>query len=107
MFEIANVKMLKDPEQLWGWHLDAPREAAKDEIFAMAISGWVVGRTGRVTSVKVFEGQELLAEIPVRLQRRDIPKAYPHFPDSEYCGFSAFVGILGLPMAFELVLQGV
>ena len=107
MVDITAITIDDNAERLWGWYLDEPRDATRHDIFAIQFSGWVVGRGVRVSKVAVFDGDRLLAEIPVQLHRPDIPQAFPHFPAGDLWGFSAPVGILGLPTTFALVLQAI
>ena len=107
LLEITKVTVVKEHERLWGWHLEAPSDHAKEDVFALTMSGWVLGRSARIASVRVMDQDNLVAEIPVQVQRPDIVKAFPQAANSERCGFSAPIGVLGLPTEFELVLQAV
>jgi hypothetical protein len=108
IIEIKTVRMASlKGEKLLGRHLASPKAGGSSDVHAIDVSGWVVGRQSRVTSVEVRRGTMVLGSIPVTAARRDIAARYPEIPGAEISGFAAAVSLLGIIDDFDLLVQAV
>jgi hypothetical protein len=115
--EVLNVSFPQTPDELWGMSLDAPREGAEDDVFALALSGWVLGRRSQVSRVEVLYEDRVVqtTEVNEQLQKvtrshPDLASSFPQVPADTPCGFDTLVGVIGFTPEFELhvvaVLEG-
>lgn len=106
--DVVEVSLAEpSPNWLWGRHIDAPKKGTTEEIYAITIGGWVLGRPRRAVSVEVLHEGCQLRKISVNVPRPDITQVHPGVAHAHRCGFRSAVGVLGLPPEFELVLQAV
>ncbi len=96
-----------EPEELLAFSIDVPRSGGTEDIYALRVEGWVLGRKSEAVSVEVRHGQELMHAVPVHHRRRDVAEAHPDAPGAQRAGFRALVGVVGLPRVFELELEAV
>jgi Sulfotransferase family len=90
------------PEELWGFHLDAPQPGDEAEAYAFDVRGWVLGRRLPVTSVALLAGDRLLWRIPPTLPRPELAEIYPQSTGADTASFFAVVNSLNLSPRFEI-----
>jgi hypothetical protein len=95
------------PEQLWDFAVDQPVAGSRREKFALRVSGWVLGRHARATTVQVFYQGSLLRTLPLDYPRRGLAETHPGYADENARGFKGLVGVIGLSPEFELNLRAV
>jgi hypothetical protein len=93
-----------DPEELLAFSIDAPRAGAGEDVYALGIEGWVLGRESDAVAVEIRRGDELIQRAPVIRRVREVEAAHPGAPGASRPGFRTLVGVVGLPLTFELEL---
>ncbi len=89
----------------WGW-LNPPMQNTEFLGFSIPIGGWIVGREAQPSSIRIFCGEELLAETPIDIPRPDVVKAH-FFQGVTNCGYSTSLDLAKLANNAEIVLVAV
>jgi glycosyltransferase involved in cell wall biosynthesis len=76
-----------DESRLWGFFLDFPKTGTVAEAAAVAIWGWVIGRTSPAVAVEIKDGGRVIRRVPVDTVREDVARVYPAAPESSVSGF--------------------
>jgi len=75
-FEVTEVGLLPErQERLLGFEIDVPRSGAREQVHALHVVGWVVGRESPAVSVDLIHQGELVRVTPVRGPREDVAAA--------------------------------
>lgn len=93
------------PEELWGFHLEAPEPGHEAETYAFDVRGWVLGRRLPVTSVELMAGDRLLWRIPTTLPRPELAESYPQSVGADSAGFFGVINSLNLTPEFEILVR--
>ncbi len=96
-----------DPERIRGAGLDAPRRGSQERIHALHMAGWVLGTSSPVKTVQVRHQGRLVGSALLDRPRPEIAKRFSTIPHADRCGFRVHVGMVGLPLTFELSLWAV
>jgi glycosyltransferase involved in cell wall biosynthesis len=108
LMEVTDVSLAeRDPERLWGRHIDTPKANTTTEASAMDLMGWVLGKDGPAVAVEVLSEGTLVRRLSLNARRPDIAEAFPHVPGAENSGFRATISALGNTRELELKLQAV
>ena len=101
--EITDVKVNSaKSDDLVGYYLDLPRPGNESDIYAVDVSGWVLGKSSPVVGIEFrSEGLKLL-RIPLNTKRQDIVKHFSQVHHAEASGFKARVNILTLEQEFAI-----
>ena len=113
--EIVNVEHHPlDYEEVVDGHLDAPLVGAQNDVYAVDLVGWVLGRKSPVRTLEVWSPEiapywrfvdlSSVRRIPLTVDRPDVTACYP-ISAGMTCGFSSSLGVLGTPLEFECLLQ--
>jgi hypothetical protein len=106
--EVLNLSTPPEvPPELIDWSIEAPTAGTKEDVYALRVQGWVLGRTSQIDSVEFVCEERVIRSVPVQGRRSDINRNHPEVPDDVRCGFRALVGVVGLPPRFELNLRAV
>jgi hypothetical protein len=92
------------PGSLLGFAIDGPVVGSQSNTWSIPIVGWVLGREVAVTAVEFIIQDIGLRTAPLGLPRPGVATAHKT-PDAGKCGFSAVVGLVGLPWQFEIQLR--
>jgi len=94
--------------------VDVPLAGTKNDVHALDLSGWVLGRTSRVSTLEVWQPElaphrrlidlSSVRRIPFSVDRPDVAAHHPT-PAGITCGFSSSLGVIGSPPEFEWLLQ--
>ncbi len=74
------------------------------EVSALDLAGWVLGRRSPALRVEVVHEGRVILRSPVCAPTPDLADRYPDLPGAGNCGFRVMVGLLGMPLEFELSL---
>lgn len=96
---------VRDDAPLAGFALDAPVSGATSTRYTLKLSGWAVGEQSRVVSLLVTHESELLCALPVTLERPDVDLHFGAKSWASRSGFWSLVGLIGLPLSFEVDLE--
>ena len=95
-FEVTEVGLLPErQERLLGFEIDVPRAGAREQVHALHVVGWVVGRESPVVSVDLIHQGELVRVTPVRGPREDVAAAVGVEPATD-CVFHVLASLIGL-----------
>jgi len=90
-----------------GRNIDMPKKGDRLNNYSIKILGWVIGKKSPVAAVEIISGGRVIKKVPVELPRPGVGKRFPKLPGAKNSGFAATVGLLGLPMGGQLILQAV
>jgi glycosyltransferase involved in cell wall biosynthesis len=76
-----------DESRLWGFYLDFPKTGTTVEAAAVAIWGWVIGRTSPAVAVEILDERRVIRRVPIDTVREDVARVYPAAPKSSVSGF--------------------
>jgi hypothetical protein len=94
-------------EPLLSCAITAPGRAAASEAYALKFEGWALGRGAAAARVEFLHQGQVVRETPVCIPSPDILKRHPRAAGAERCRFSTMVGLLTLPLEFEIELRAV
>jgi hypothetical protein len=105
-----------DYEELVDGHLDVPVAGDQNDVYAIELGGWALGRTAPVRTLELWSPElaphwefidlSTVQRIPLAVQRPDVAAHYP-IAAGFSCGFLASAGIVGTAPEFEWLLQAV
>lgn len=105
-----------DYEALVEAHLDVPVTGDENDVYAVNLGGWALGRTSPVRTMEVWAPElashwkyidlSSVRRVPLTIHRSDVV-AYHPIAAGLTCGFLAPLGIVGMPHEFEWLLQAV
>ena len=115
--EVVNVEPhALDYDEVADGHLDLPVAGAQNDIHAVDVGGWVLGRTSPVGSVERWSPDMAshwrlhdltsVTRIPITVDRPDVAVHHP-VSHGVTCGFAASLGVIGHPLEFEWLRQAV
>ncbi len=105
--EILSVSPSEPQSGLIGYAIEAPGPESRSENCAIKFRGWVLTKETIVIAVEVsYEGRPLLRS-PVSVPRPDVAVLYPGVAAAQNCGFQMALGVLGMPLEFELHMQAI
>lgn len=87
--------------------IEVPVAGGESDVFAIPIAGWVLGREARVVAVNVMHEGSAIHRIPVSTVRRDVAEKFQFAEETATCGFETSIGLMGVPLEFELRLQAI
>lgn len=103
-----------DHGALVGAYLDGPVEGAENNVYALDLRGWAIGRTSPVATVEVWSPEiaphwkvvapEFRSLIPLTVYRPDVTVRHP-VTAGVACGFSASLGVVGTAPEFDWLVQ--
>lgn len=103
LVEILDIRTRDlDRERLWGFHIDLPTRGTQSDVYAIQVSGWVVGRQSPAVAIELMHEDDLIRQNPIEWLRPDVVVKYPEMPGSEKSGFWMATGTLGIALEFEL-----
>lgn len=76
-----------DESRLWGFYLDFPKTGTTVEAAAVAVWGWVIGRTSPAVAVEILDEGRVIRRVPIDTVREDVAAVYPAAPKSSVSGF--------------------
>ena len=85
--EFFDVSLAPLDERLWGFHLDFPKTGTTVEAAAVAIWGWVIGRTSPAVAVEILDQRRVIRRVPIDTVREDVARVYPAAPKASVSGF--------------------
>ncbi len=88
-----------DMDHLLGLNIEQPVVGDEADGAAVAVVGWVLGRTGAVTEVVVSSDDGFWRTIPVDQARPDLVAAFPDTLHAGLAGFRTQVGLRGMTRA--------
>lgn len=114
--EVTDVALLPfDRDQVTEFSIDLPRPGgalrrargthAGD--LCLDVAGWAVGAHQRVLSIELCSLGQVMRLLPVKLERPDVAVRYREGPQGLVSGFSGQIGLLGMPLDFEIVVRAV
>jgi glycosyltransferase involved in cell wall biosynthesis len=80
-----------DESRLWGFFLDFPKTGTIVEAAAVAIWGWVIGRSSPAVAIEVLDDGRVIRRVPIDTVREDVAKVYPAAPKSSLSGFGTIL----------------
>lgn len=108
MIDIHEIVRLDEAHgRVLGHAIDAPRPGSRGHGYAFGLEGWVVARDGRVESIEVRLGGDVVRQSPIWVSRPDVAQHFTTVPYADASGFRTAVGSLILPPTFELRLDAV
>jgi hypothetical protein len=96
-----------DPERVAGFHIDQPKRGDSNDVFAIRIAGWVVGRVSPAIAIELVHEDIAVRRYPVCMRRRDVVARHSEFAGFERCGFWITMGTLALDLEFVLRIEAV
>jgi hypothetical protein len=105
--ETIEVNQGPAPPTLVGAAIDSPTPQKLSDIPELHVVGWVLGRSSPARSVQVLHNGIVLREVPVSVARPDLAAAFADNPAAGSAGYHAMIGVLGLPVEFELSVRAV
>jgi hypothetical protein len=96
-----------DGSALLGAALDEPRAGREHSAFAIALTGWALGREAPVDAIEMVVDRMSLARLPVTRERPEVAAGWPSMPHAVASGFTGLAGALDLPRRFEASLEAV
>jgi hypothetical protein len=94
-------------DTLLGCSVDQPKADTQSELYAINITGWVLGQDCPAVAVEAVHDRMVLQRVPVNGHRPDVAAVYPNGPVAMNSGFRLPVSVLGLPARFELLVRAV
>jgi hypothetical protein len=94
-------------EPLLSYAITEPVRAGASEVYALKLEGWALGRGATAARVEFVHQGQVVRETPVYIPSPDILKHHPRAAGAERCRFSTMVGLLTLPLEFEIKLRAV
>jgi hypothetical protein len=107
IYEVTNVSLVDLPGELSGFNIELPEMGGKGNLYALHITGWIVGKTSPAVAIEVLYHNRLLRTVEVRGPRPDIAAAFDGVSEDTPCAFHALVGLLGLKLECDLRLRAI
>lgn len=103
---------LKDSENLYEFHLDAPKKEEQQSTEDFHISGWVLGKKYPVESVAILFEDRVIQKIPLTETRQDVIRAYgdlAKIQSHRAIGFSTLLNLreISQEQTAEILVQAV
>ncbi|MEB3359770.1 MAG: tetratricopeptide repeat protein [Synechococcales bacterium] len=93
-----------DFDLFWGFHIDSPVVGVSTEN-SIKISGWIIGKQSRISSILVVSNQNIIRDIPVDMERKDVASLYQDVEQSQNSGFSVTINVADLPKESRLEIN--
>ncbi|NEP78864.1 MAG: glycosyltransferase family 92 protein [Okeania sp. SIO3B3] len=108
IIKILNIKDLEPvPESLWGFHINKPVKREKINTYSIEIAGWVLGKNSPVETVRLINQGKVIRKVAVNKNAPEARKIYPENLLAKHCGFSTIVGLAGLPLKSEIIVEAI
>ncbi|MGB3560397.1 MAG: glycosyltransferase family 92 protein [Geitlerinemataceae cyanobacterium] len=107
--EISNITSISkySPDKILGSGLGLPKVEEEVNPASLKVQGWVLGNNLKAIAIQVISDGRVLQEIPVAQRRPKVSAMYPDRDDSQSCGYSGSISLIGLPTQSEVLLQAI
>ena len=82
--------------------IESPTAGDSLDAVGFTVSGWTFGIDVPVSAVEIMARGEVLRRTALSLARTDVAELFPGLEGAKKSGFTAGVGMIGLPSPFEL-----
>ncbi len=108
LVKILNIKYLEPlPECLWGCQIIKPVIEEKINTYSIEIAGWILGKNSPVETIILINQGKVIRKVPVNRKSPEARKIYPENLQAKHCGFSTIVGLAGLPLKSEIIVEAI
>ncbi|MGD1713245.1 glycosyltransferase family 92 protein [Dapis sp. BLCC M172] len=108
LVKILNIKNLEPvSEYLFGCQIVKPIIEAKINTYSIEIAGWVLGKNAPVETVRLINQGKVIRKVTVNRNSPEATKIYPKNLLVKQCGFSTIVGLAGLPLKSEIIVEAI
>ncbi|MDJ0555858.1 MAG: glycosyltransferase family 92 protein [Microcoleaceae cyanobacterium MO_207.B10] len=108
IIKIINVKYLEPvSESLLDFQLNQPAKGAKINTYSIEIAGWVLGKNSPVEILRLINQGKVIRKVAVNRNTPEVGKLYPENQQAKHCGFSTAVGLTGLPLKSEIIVEAI
>ena len=90
-YEVVSVSPVGSAPGLSGFEVESPQAGREDDVYVVPITGWVVGHQSPAVAIEVVYHDRVLRTVPLFTEKR----------------FETLVGLVGLKLESELLLQAV
>jgi sulfotransferase family protein len=106
-YEVLSVTPMEDVPGLRGFEVELPEAGRDDDVYVVPISGWLVGLESRAVAIEVVYHDRVLRTVPLQGRRPELLHVYPDLTEDTETLFQTLVGLVGLKLESELLLQAV
>ncbi|NEP40312.1 MAG: methyltransferase domain-containing protein, partial [Okeania sp. SIO2H7] len=94
-------------ECLWGCQISTPAIGEEVNTYSIEIAGWVLGKNSPVKTLKLINQGKVIRKVTVNRNSPEARKIYPENSLAKSCGFSTIVGLAGLPLKSEIIVEAI
>ncbi|NER01848.1 MAG: sulfotransferase [Okeania sp. SIO3C4] len=106
--EVLDVQLLeKKSDTLRECVINTPVQGTMTDTYDIKFSGSLLGKKVPVVAIEFVNSGIVIRKIGVDKASPDIAQRYPKLLKAKKCGFATAVGLIGLPLESELILQAV
>jgi hypothetical protein len=99
------VTLRESSDAVRAFELDIPYLGATVDTYTVPFYGWIAGRDGAPTGVRISAAGNQERNFPLNAVREDALTEHPETFGAEYNGFQLAIGAARLPRRFELQIQ--
>lgn len=104
--KVLNIKYFESlPKDLCGCKIIKPGIEEKINSYSIEITGWVLGKNSPVKTLKLINEGKVIRQVGVNRNSLEARRVYPENSLAKHCGFYTIVGLVGLPLKSEIIVD--